>query len=103
MPLLEAANAITVHARPPISLSGSPPFVKWPRPLSQTSSWPSFASAQKFDGSRHGLYPGRPPIGRQIAELIVRVAHRNSGWGYDCIAGVLSTRRMNIFDLTGTR
>ena len=28
--------------------------------------------AQKFDGSRHRLYPGRPPIAREITELIVR-------------------------------
>src|SRR5205807_6476118 len=39
--------------------------------------------AHKFDGSRHRLYPGRPPLARSITELIVRLAHENSGWGYD--------------------
>ena len=39
--------------------------------------------AQKFDGSQRRLYPGRPPIGRKITELIVRMARENSGWGYD--------------------
>jgi hypothetical protein len=33
--------------------------------------------AQKFDGSQHRLYPGRPPIGRKITELIVRMAREN--------------------------
>jgi len=45
--------------------------------------------AQKFDGSGHRLYPGRPPMGREITELIVRVARENSGWGYDRIAGAV--------------
>jgi hypothetical protein len=45
--------------------------------------------AQKFDGSRHRLYPGRPPLGREITELIIRLARENSGWGYDRIAGAL--------------
>src|SRR5438270_10871472 len=35
--------------------------------------------AQKFDGSLHRLYPGRPPLGRSITELIVRLARWNSG------------------------
>ena len=46
--------------------------------------------AHKFDGSRHRLYPGRPPLDRNIAELIVRLARENSGWGYDRIAGALA-------------
>src|SRR5690242_16762515 len=43
--------------------------------------------AQKFEGSQRRLYPGRPPIGRKITELIVRMARENRGWGYDRIAG----------------
>ena len=46
--------------------------------------------AQKFDGSWHRLYPGRPPIGAEITELIVRMARENSDWGYDRIAGALN-------------
>jgi hypothetical protein len=45
--------------------------------------------AQKFDGSRHRLYPGRPPLRREITELIVRMACENRDWGYDRIAGAL--------------
>jgi len=36
--------------------------------------------AQKFDGSQHRLYPRRPTIGREITELIVRLARENGGW-----------------------
>jgi putative transposase len=45
--------------------------------------------AQTFDGSRHRLCPGRPPVGPDITELIVRMARENSGRGYDRIAGAL--------------
>jgi putative transposase len=43
--------------------------------------------AQKFDGSRYRPYPGRPRIGRQLSELVVRMARENPDWGYDRIAG----------------
>src|SRR5437867_3435404 len=36
--------------------------------------------ARKFDGSRQRLYPGRPPVQREIVELVVRMARENSGW-----------------------
>jgi hypothetical protein len=47
--------------------------------------WHRNLSARKFDGSKHRTYPGRPPVGREITELIVRMARENSGWGYDRI------------------
>jgi hypothetical protein len=56
--------------------------------------------AQKFDGSRHRLYPGRPPIGPDITELIVRMARENSGWGYDRIAGALRNLGHRVSDQT---
>jgi hypothetical protein len=56
--------------------------------------------AHKFDGSRHRLYPGRPPIGRKITELIVRLARENSGWGYDRIAGALAILGHRVSDQT---
>ena len=55
---------------------------------------------QKFDGSRHRLYPGRPPIGPEITELIVRMARENSGWGYDRIAGALANLGHHVSDQT---
>ena len=54
--------------------------------------------AQKFDGSWHRAYPGRPPIGRAITELIVRLARENSGWGYDRIAGALENLGHHVSD-----
>ncbi len=44
-------------------------------------AWFRKLAAHKFDGSRRRLYPGRPPIGREVTELIVRLARENSGWG----------------------
>ena len=46
--------------------------------------------ARKFDGSRQSQYPGRPPLGREITELVVRMARENADWGYDRIAGALA-------------
>jgi hypothetical protein len=56
--------------------------------------------AQKFDGSRRRLYPGRPPLGREITELIIRLARENSGWGYDRIAGALQILGHHVSDQT---
>ena len=56
--------------------------------------------AHKFDGSRHRLYPGRPPLSRNITELIVRLARENSGWGYDRIAGALQILGHRVSDQT---
>jgi transposase InsO family protein len=56
--------------------------------------------AQKFDGSRRRLYPGRPPIGREITELIVRMARENNDWGYDRIAGALQNLGHDVSDQT---
>jgi transposase InsO family protein len=56
--------------------------------------------ARKFDGSKHRTYPGRPPVAREITELIVRMARENSGWGYDRIAGALQNLGHRVSDQT---
>lgn len=56
--------------------------------------------AQKFDGSKHRTYPGRPPLSREVTELIVRMARENSGWGYDRIAGALNNLGHRVSDQT---
>jgi putative transposase len=49
--------------------------------------------ARKFDGSGARRAPGRPPIGKEIEELIVRMANENRSWGYDRIVGALGNLR----------
>src|SRR5262249_24503417 len=39
--------------------------------------------AQKFDGSRHRAYPGRPRVCWELEALVVRLARENRSWGYD--------------------
>src|SRR5436305_5482635 len=56
--------------------------------------------AQKFDGSKHRAYPGRPSVGREITDLIVRMARENSDWGYDRIAGALKNLGHDVSDQT---
>ena len=56
--------------------------------------------AQKFDGSKHRSYPGRPRIEPDIESLIVRMASENSGWGYDRIVGALANLGHEVSDQT---
>jgi hypothetical protein len=56
--------------------------------------------AEKFDGSQRRLHPGRPPFGREITELIVRMARENSSWGYDRIAGAVAILGHRVSDQT---
>src|ERR1700732_3414694 len=50
--------------------------------------WHRQLVAQKWTfASRRG--PGRPGIMREIADLVVRIAHENPGWGYTRIQGAL--------------
>ena len=53
-------------------------------------AWYRRLIAQKFDGSKFRKAPGRPPLSREVIELIVRMAKENPGWGYDRIVGALS-------------
>jgi putative transposase len=43
--------------------------------------------ARKFDGSHARRAPGKPPIGKEIEELIIRMAKENQSWGYGPIVG----------------
>jgi putative transposase len=63
-------------------------------------AWYRKLIAQKFDGSKHRAYPGRPAVSREITELIVRMARENSGWGYDRIAGALKNLGHEVSDQT---
>src|SRR5262245_33561903 len=50
-------------------------------------AWYRGLVAQKFDGSRHRAYPGRPRVSLEVEALVVRLARENRGWGYDRIVG----------------
>ena len=56
--------------------------------------------ARKFDGSRVRRAPGRPPISKEIQELIVRMAKENRSWGYDRIVGALANLGYQVSDQT---
>src|ERR1700675_4975140 len=56
--------------------------------------------AQKFDGSKHRQYPGRPPVSSEVEALVVKMARENSGWGYDRIVGALANLNHQLSDQT---
>jgi hypothetical protein len=56
--------------------------------------------AQKFDGSKHRAYPGRPRIAAEIEAVVVRFARENRGWGYDRIVGALANLGHSVSDRT---
>jgi hypothetical protein len=63
-------------------------------------AWYRRLIAQKFDGSKHRHYPGRPRVDEQMEALIVRMARENSGWGYDRIVGALANLGHTVSDQT---
>ena len=48
-------------------------------------AWYRRLVANKFDGSKHRQYPGRPTVEPDVEALVVRMARENTGWGYDRI------------------
>src|ERR1700676_1550495 len=65
-------------------------------------AWYRKLVAQKFDGSKHRQYPGRPPVSLEVEALVVRMARENSGWGYDRIVGALANLGHHLSDQTVT-
>ena len=63
-------------------------------------AWYRRLVAQKFDGSRHRAYPGRPRISLEVEALVVRLARENRGWGYDRIVGALANLGHPVSDRT---
>jgi len=63
-------------------------------------AWYRRLVAQKFDGSQHRQYPGRPPVSSEVEALVVRMARENSGWGYDRIVGALANLGQRLSDQT---
>ena len=65
-------------------------------------TWYHRLVAHKFDGSRAHRHrrPGRPPIDKEVEELIVRMAKENRSWGYDRIVGALANLGYRVSDQT---
>ncbi|MGI9072952.1 MAG: integrase core domain-containing protein, partial [Bryobacteraceae bacterium] len=63
-------------------------------------AWYRNLGGQKFDGSKHRGYLGRHSVGREVAELVLRLARENTAWGYDRIAGALNNLGHCISDQT---
>ena len=62
--------------------------------------WHRKLIAQKFDGSQQRTSPGRPRIGQELEDLIVRMAQDNRSWGYDRIVGALANLGYTVSDQT---
>src|SRR5215510_13746725 len=63
-------------------------------------AWYRRLIAQKFDGSRHRAYPGRPRVSPEVEALVVRFARENRSWGYDRIVGALANLGYQVSDQT---
>src|ERR1700681_1680807 len=63
-------------------------------------AWYRRLIAQKFDGSKHRQYPGRPKMQPKLEALVVRMARENSGWGYQRIVGALTNLGHRLSDQT---
>ena len=62
--------------------------------------WYKRLNTQKFDGSKHRTPLGRPPVAKEIEQLVVRMAEENATWGYRRIQGALANVGHSIDKLT---
>ncbi len=56
--------------------------------------------AQKFNSSDKRKKAGRPPVDKEVEDLILLIAKANSGWGYDRVVGALSNLGFTVSDQT---
>jgi putative transposase len=63
-------------------------------------AWYRKLVAEKFDGSKHRQYPGRPTVPPEVEAVIVKIARENTGWGYDRIVGALANLGHQLSDQT---
>lgn len=62
--------------------------------------WYQRLIAQKFDGSPRRTQMGRPPVMKEIEQLVVRMAEENLSWGYRRIQGALANLGHHIDAIT---
>ncbi len=58
--------------------------------------WHSRLIAEKWGYSDRRKKPGRPRIGKELVDLVVRMARENPTWGYDRIEGALENLGFRI-------
>lgn len=63
-------------------------------------AWYRKQIAEKFDGSKRRAARGRPPVGKELEDLVVEFARNNVGWGYDRIVGALANLGYTVSDQT---
>ena len=63
-------------------------------------AWYRNLIAQKFDGAKQRAARGRPRVGQELEDLVVKLARSNAGWGYDRIVGALANLGHSISDQT---
>jgi putative transposase len=63
-------------------------------------AWYRRLVANKFNGSKHRQYPGRPTVPPEVEALVVRMARENTGWGYDRIVGAVANLGHRLSDQT---
>jgi len=71
-------------------------------------TWHRRLIARKWGYSAKRRGPGRPGVMRKIADLLVKIARENPGWGYSRIQGSLDNlghrvSRTTVANLYGTR
>lgn len=62
--------------------------------------WHRTLVAKKWDYSERRKSVGRPPVGQEIVDLVIRFARENVTWGYDRIQGALANLGHMISDQT---
>src|SRR5262249_8350316 len=63
-------------------------------------AWHRTFADRKVDTSEPRTSVGRPRIGREIEDLVVRMACENPSWGYDRIVGALTNLGYHISNQT---
>jgi transposase InsO family protein len=62
--------------------------------------WHRMLVARKWDYSKRRTSVGRPRVGQEVVDLVVRLARENVSWGYDRIQGALANLGHKISDQT---
>ena len=62
--------------------------------------WHRELVARHWDYSGRRKYVGRPPLSKEVVELVLRIARESPTWGYDRIQGALANLGHRISDTT---